>query len=268
MPHPPESGLPHPASYDTSQPGVALDGVTGLMWQREPPEGDYPADRAAAHCAALETAGYRDWRLPSRIELVSLVDFTRPRPAIDERVFPNTAGTFLTSSTFPRTGARWRIASDGATHLLSAAQVPAGRVRCVRVHVRRESPDSRYAFEESGETATDLATGLVWQRRPSSATFTFEGARRHCAELELDGGGFRAPSMKELQTLLDETFERAPLIDTAAFPDFPRTPNPTFWTSSRRAGSADQAWFERGGALLASAVDATVDTPFYVRCVR
>jgi hypothetical protein len=238
------------------------------MWQRAPSNEEHTADRAAAHCAALETASYRDWRLPSRIELVSLVDFMRSRPAIDERVFEGTTGTFLSSSTFPRTGARWRVASDGATHLLSSGQIPAGRVRCVRVHVRKESPEPRYSFEESGETATDRATGLVWQRRPSATAFTFEGARRHCAELALEGGGFRAPSMKELQTLLDETRTEAPLIDVAVFPDFPRTPNPTFWTSTRRAGSSDQAWFERGGSMLASAVDATVDAPFYVRCVR
>lgn len=266
MPHPPDSGIAPPASYDTSQPGVAIDGVTGLMWQRDPSNDEKEVAGAVAHCADLDAGGYADWRLPTRIELVSLVDYTRDRPAIDAGVFAGTTGDFLSSSTLA--GSRWRVGSDGATRLLSDSQAPAGRVRCVRRHFAKESPEPHYVLDESGDIATDRGTGLIWQRRPSATTFTFEGARTHCSELPLAGGGFRVPSMKELQTLLDETRAEAPLLDEDVFPDFPDTLNPTFWTSSRSARSTDQAWFVRGGSTLASAVDATVDTPFYVRCVR
>jgi len=46
-----------------------------------------------------ELAGYTDWRLPSRVELESIVENCREAPAINENIFPNTpwAG-FWTSS--------------------------------------------------------------------------------------------------------------------------------------------------------------------------
>src|SRR5262249_6415642 len=34
MPNPPITGLPNPQSYETSTPGIVLDKLTGLMWER------------------------------------------------------------------------------------------------------------------------------------------------------------------------------------------------------------------------------------------
>jgi hypothetical protein len=62
--------------------------------------------------------------------------------------------------------------------------------------------------------------------------------------------------MKEFQTLLDETRASPPLIDETTFPGYPRTLNPTFWTSSSSVSSSDSAWFSRGAVTIESAVDA------------
>src|SRR5262245_28544364 len=71
MPNPPSTGLPNPASYDTSVDGVVCDEVTGLLWQREVDStAVYIRSEASAYCDGLELAGYDDWRLPTRIELV------------------------------------------------------------------------------------------------------------------------------------------------------------------------------------------------------
>lgn len=142
------------------------------------------------------------------------------------------------------------------------------RVRCVRTHVAHPAIEPRYAFagDAPNDTATDHGTGLTWQRRPSSATYSFADAKNYCAGLTFGGGGFRVPSMKELQTVLDE---QAPsYTNPDVFPDFPSTDNPTFWTSTLTVRSAGDAWFVRGGYTLNIAADAGVNAKFYVRCVK
>src|ERR1019366_8513353 len=71
MPNPASLGLPNSQSYDTSVAGVVLDRVTNLEWQAtSAADLDTVAD-ALAYCQALVLDGKSDWRLPSRIELVS-----------------------------------------------------------------------------------------------------------------------------------------------------------------------------------------------------
>ncbi len=71
-----------------------IDHAAGLMWSVESlgDEGDSDAglDHAGctARCASLRLLGYDDWRLPTRSELVRLIDDTRRDPAIDVALFP------------------------------------------------------------------------------------------------------------------------------------------------------------------------------------
>jgi Protein of unknown function (DUF1566) len=100
MPNSPDAGLPNPASYTDNEDGTVTDDVTHLMWEKAVT--GVPVDWAAAkqHCAALVFAGHCDWRLPSRIELLSIVDLSRAAPAIDP-VFPSTPQyPFWSSSAF------------------------------------------------------------------------------------------------------------------------------------------------------------------------
>jgi hypothetical protein len=265
MPNPMASGLPNPASYDTTHPGVVLDDTTGLMWEAAPGTAMLSAQDAAKYCSDLRLDDRCDWRMPTRIELVSLVDFTRRDPALDPAL-PTTTGDFLTTSTVK--DFRWRVGSDGATRVLSATLSTMARVRCVRTHVSHPAAEPRYTFAGAApdDSVTDRGTGLTWQRRPSTETYTFAEASGYCAGLTFGGGGFRVPSMKELQTVLDE---QAPsYIDAEVFPDFPTTMNPTFWTSTVSARGPENAWFVRGGSTLNVAADAGVNAKFYVRCVK
>lgn len=119
MPNPPTTGLPNPASYTITTLGsiaAVKDNVTGLIWQRNfaAPQGTQAA--AQAYCAALAPAG--TWRLPTRIELVSLIDFTKS-PTIDLTTFPSTPmAYFWTYSPAAGVPGYWYATSftDGATY--------------------------------------------------------------------------------------------------------------------------------------------------------
>ncbi len=70
--------------------GTVTDPNTGLMWQQQGPDSEMGWKEALGYCEGLSLAGYDDWRLPSREELRSIVDYGTYRPAIDTEYFLNT----------------------------------------------------------------------------------------------------------------------------------------------------------------------------------
>ena len=66
---------------------MVLDRSTSLMWQRSASSGNYTWAEAVIYCSRLMLGGHDDWRLPSRIELVSILDYTGSDPAIDTSAF-------------------------------------------------------------------------------------------------------------------------------------------------------------------------------------
>jgi cysteine-rich repeat protein len=130
----------NPPQYDTTTtPGVVRDLVTGLQWERDisptPCAGNPTCTwaQASAYCDDLTLAGFSDWRLPTRIELVSIVDHGRFNPAIDVTAFPSTpSGYFWSSSPYAsNVASAWVVpfAAGGAVYLTMSSN---GRVRCVR----------------------------------------------------------------------------------------------------------------------------------------
>jgi hypothetical protein len=78
-------------AYVVSASGAAVeDPRTGLTWQRVVASGTRAWLDALAYCNGLVLEGTKDWRLPSYKELLSIVDFTRLEPAIDQAAFPGT----------------------------------------------------------------------------------------------------------------------------------------------------------------------------------
>jgi hypothetical protein len=135
MPNPPSSMLPNPQSYDTTRtPGVVFDRITKLAWQRTVPDGVFTWTDALAFCTSLDLAG-GSWRLPSRIELLSILDFTQPGPVIDPKAFPNTPGVpFWTASPDARdASAAWSVHFGFGTVFANPTDITSElRVRCVR----------------------------------------------------------------------------------------------------------------------------------------
>ena len=77
-------------SYRDNGDGTVSDLNTGLMWQQGDAHNDWGFgwEEAVVYCNALVLAGHSDWRLPSRRELLSIVDYGSYNPAIDIQYFP------------------------------------------------------------------------------------------------------------------------------------------------------------------------------------
>jgi hypothetical protein len=98
------AGAPNPMTYTANGDGTVTDNVTKLTWQeplRTAASQTLNFSSAQAYCASLTLGGHGGWRLPSQIELLSLVDFgiASPAPMIDAAAFPNTPAGLTWSST-------------------------------------------------------------------------------------------------------------------------------------------------------------------------
>jgi hypothetical protein len=125
------------------------DSGTGLTWQRNLPAtyagcsgnltmgnlsgpGGCAWDEAKAYCTGLSLTG-GGWRLPTKDELLSIVDTSHANPAINPNAFPNTPSTFFWSSS-PVVGVSdiaWGVHFSGGLSP-SYGTSSTGRVRCVR----------------------------------------------------------------------------------------------------------------------------------------
>jgi hypothetical protein len=90
----------------------------------------------------------------------------------------------------------------------------------VVVPSRASAPAGR--FTASGGIVHDSKTGLDWQQVVSSTKYTYANAMAYCSgnTAALAGSGWRLPSIKELQTLVDDSVASpSPTLDASAFPD-------------------------------------------------
>ncbi|MBI4848580.1 MAG: DUF1566 domain-containing protein [Nitrospirae bacterium] len=114
----------NPMSFTNNGNGTVTDNNTGLMWQRcsigqnnddtcSGTTQSYNWYRASGTyqstynpdsqdvCGDLVRGGYSDWRLPSKKELITIVDYAvpYPGPTINAAYFPNTSASHYWSST-------------------------------------------------------------------------------------------------------------------------------------------------------------------------
>jgi len=256
MPDAPLSGAKYTPSYDTSTPDVVLDRVTGLSWQRSVDPGLHTLEAAKRYCDTAVIAGQDDWRVPSLVELLSIVDYTKLNPSIDSVAFPTTPiDDFWTLSSFADLpSSAWNMffgdgsSSPKATSLTS-------RVRCVRGvggAASTATPADRYVVDPISNTVADTRTDLLWTRGTSPSydlSFQANVANKFCSGL---GGGWRTPTIKELDTLIDPT--RTTRIDPVAFPNLPKERFLSITTT------ATGQWYEVFSANSAAT--------YRVRCVR
>jgi hypothetical protein len=92
-------------SYTDNGDGTVTDNVTSLMWAKDGNAAGCRSGAPVYWSSAIEWAeglvfaGYSDWRLPNRGELLSLNQITSSSPYINKTFFPNTSSTAYWSST-------------------------------------------------------------------------------------------------------------------------------------------------------------------------
>ena len=127
-----DAGTPQALTVQAS--GTVLDSVTRLQWQQTVEAKPRSREKAEAYCAQLDLAG-GGFRLPSRIELLSLVNFTED-PYLDPEAFPDApAGKYWSSSRYVGGGSSngWLVNFEFSTTLVLFETADKEHlVRCVR----------------------------------------------------------------------------------------------------------------------------------------
>lgn len=281
------------ASSDTWS--CVLDHSTGLTWEvKTHPFGlraashtytgyALPPTQSVALCAtpSCDAPGYiaavnairlcaaQDWRLPTREELRSLVDYTRPYPGptIDTNFFPNTVANFYWSATPDASNARnaWGL---GFAHGFDYAY-PLENAAHLRL-VRGNAPTQLRFAIDAGTLVHDHHAGLVWQRCSvgqrwngtacvaDARSMTFAQAHNHAQQ----HFPWRLPTLAELSNTVDLA-QHSPAINAALFPN---TLLRSYWTATPLASNADLQWCVNFmyGDSYADEVTANA----YVRLVR
>ncbi len=136
MPNSPsETAAPNLESYTDNGDGTVTDNVTKLMWEQAASTSTYSWTDAMIYCSSRTTAGNGDWRVPSMIELASLLDLGRSSPAINTIYFPSTPPTrFWSSSGNAGIYAGWFVDFSGGPLQADEADFTTVlyNVRCVR----------------------------------------------------------------------------------------------------------------------------------------
>ncbi len=257
------AGAPNPENYRDNGDETITDNVTGLIWQKGVAPGTYTQTQATAYCPTLTLAGRTDWRLPSFIELVSILDYGQafPIPTIDA-IFTGAAASLWSSTPVagaPQSGWLVNFAYGNADYDVMSLMYD---VRCVTTSAAPASTGGRYTMADG--VVYDAKTKLTWQQVAPSDAYAWMDAKVYCAGLAATlTGTWRLPTIKELLTIVDFARTTAPRIDPTAFP---ATLSTYFWSSTPLAGSSTSTWYV--GFDLGYAGNVDVSTMNAVRCVR
>jgi hypothetical protein len=249
MPNAYSAGLPNRASYTANADGTVTDNVTGFTWEGTPDASTFTNAGAATYCSGKTPLG--TWRLPSRLELVSILDATVARPApLSDAVFKDMAAGPYWTSRVQNGLASFVNFINGFTDEKDAGGLY--HARCIRSSPPRCYP-KRYTVQ-SGGVVLDNATGLSWQQTPGSAIASGATAMTYCAGL---GSGWRVPSINEAQTIFADDGTTDPTA-------FPAGVTAWLWTSTPYPGNTK--YYLAVKSYLAFSSDM-VD-PAQVFCVR
>jgi len=182
--------------------------------------------------------GYDDWRLPSREELWSIINYGTPQTqalVIDPTFFPCPiiGGYWSSTTSAVYEENAWQFFFDyGSSDLRNKSN--SQFVRAVRG--AQDSPNGSWIVHGDG-TATDKFTGLMWQTGEID-WMTWENALKYCENLTLAGHkDWRLPTIKELASILKmDTYE--PTINREIFPG---TVSSYYWSSTTTSYSKDKA---------------------------
>ena len=271
------------------------DNVTGLVWSLQSQGSMNWTAAQNAHNSHNTTnrCGYTNWRVPTRRELLSIVDNGLATvPSIDLTYFPTAssiASAAYWSSQFSRSDSTkgWGVSFARGT-VFAEPKTYLGYVRLVRSDGPPLSPS--FTVNANG-TVTDNTTQLVWDRcilgridtnctTPDRTAylatidvngypvFTWESALRqvssHNSNNHLGFNDWRVPNKNELESLVNIDLSGSAL-DSTAFPDN-HSVGRTYTSTSDASNQYPRAWVVypiNGDTILAYKTNIS-----YVRLVR
>jgi PKD repeat protein len=190
----------NPLSYAVVSPGVVKDNNTGLFWQKNMPSAVYTWQGATDYCVSLVLDGLSGWRLPTHLELLTLVDYSLREPAINSQVFPTDPYAMFWSSSSGETiwnEKKYLNIEFGDSYYRGTNNVL--NVRCVRGTPLQEG----LIVDNHDGTATDTETGLTWTKDFVSTGSTWNEALALPNGLTYAGySDWRLPNVKELSSYL------------------------------------------------------------------
>jgi hypothetical protein len=156
-------------------------------------------------------------------------------------------------------------------HLLLAAGAGALAAALVAHQSFASAPTGHFVVGSGALAGTvyDTKTKLTWQQvapppgYPWGAASTSGTAQNYCSALSLAGGGWRMPTVLELQSLVDYSLPAGPYIDSSIFPNTTRI---AFWSASASVSDTTRAFYVGFDYAYVSTGPKT--DPNDVRCVR
>lgn len=115
-------GEPCGSSFTDNGDGTVTDSATGLMWEQATGLAAATWEEAKAYCQSLTLGEQSDWRLPTRNELQTIVDYTRYNPSVSTGFFPAAVSSnyWCLTSDAGDSGRAWRLFFGSGNSALSA----------------------------------------------------------------------------------------------------------------------------------------------------
>jgi hypothetical protein len=176
---------------------------------------------AEAKCAALDVAGFREFHVATRSELLALLNLGSPRGfesscTLDHAWVGHIESLICTASLDSE---RMQFCIDGRLSDVAKHNPAKGAIPQTYFCVQPLRREKRARFSKLPGVVFDRVTNLVWQADiPATSPQTnrtprsWAAADAYCRAL---GAGWSLPTVKQLQTIIDETSK--PMIDTEAF---------------------------------------------------
>ncbi|MEY3321925.1 MAG: hypothetical protein RLZZ417_1508 [Bacteroidota bacterium] len=235
----------NPPYFINNGNGTITDTVTGLMWQQVD-GGEVTFDKAVIYANDLVLGGYSDWRMPSVLELNSLLNHDKNNPALNTTFFTATAAQYWWSGQKQVNDANkaWCANAGGGignhpiNETVSAGGTKKFHVRAVRDISTPTTIPNRFVDNKNG-TTTDQLTGLIWQQIPTDS-MTWEQALITAENLVSGGSSqWRMPNIKELQSISEVSIYNPSISKTY----FNGISTAWYWSSTSLANQSTKAWY-------------------------
>jgi hypothetical protein len=246
------------------------DQITGLVWEAADDGNTYTQPAAVQHCASFTSAeATSGWRLPSVIELMTLIDNGVDLPSLSPSFVGGQSTNYWTST--PTATANllgWTVRFDfgEVIPLLTDSSLP---VRCVRgksnilnvggVGLRKAGPLTALT-----NTVQDATTKLEWQRADDGTRRDQKDALNYCAHSSLGGlSGWHLPNISELLSIVQyDAVHNGVAID----PAFQGAQADLYWSSTQNEGAPTLGWSVTFNLGVVDGISVT--GLGFARCVR